>query len=227
VCRHDKDVDDFPAAAMKPVRILIANDHEPTRAGLRHALEDGGFDVVAEASNAQEALELARRERPEICLLDVDMPGNGIRAAGEISSSLPGTAVVMLSDSSHETDLFDALRAGALGFLLIDTDPARIPHALHGVLAGEAAVPRKLVMRLIDEFRSQGRSRRVPVSGGVELTGREWEVITMMRGGISTAEVAERLFVSPVTVRRHVSAVVQKLGVADRDAALRLLDEAA
>jgi DNA-binding NarL/FixJ family response regulator len=213
---------------VKPdVRVLIANDHEPTRAGLRRALQDGGFEVVAEAADAQQALDLATKERPEICLLDVDMPGNGIWAADEITSSLSGTAVVMLSDSSHEADLFDALRAGALGFLLIDTDPARISHALHGVLAGEAAVPRKLVMRLIDEFRSQGRSRRIPVSGGVELTGREWEVISMVRSGLSTADAAERLFVSPVTVRRHVSAVVQKLGVADRKAALQLLDEAA
>jgi len=195
---------------------------------LRQALDAGGFTVVCETTDAYEAVEQALRERPDICLLDVDMPGSGIWAAGEITANLSGVAVVMLSDSSHEADLFDALRAGALGYLLIDTDPARIPHALRGVLAGEAAVPRKLVMRLIDEFRSQGRSRRVTVAGGgVELTGREWEVITMMRAGLSTADAAERLFVSPVTVRRHMSAVVQKLGVSDRDAAFRLLDEAA
>jgi DNA-binding NarL/FixJ family response regulator len=107
------------------------------------------------------------------------MPGNGIRAAAEITNRLPGTAVVMLSDSSHDDDLFDALRTGALGYLLIDTDPARIPHALRGVLGGEAAVPRKLVMHLIDEFRTQGRTRRLPGSGrGVEITGREWEVLS-------------------------------------------------
>ena len=212
----------------RQVRILIANDHAPTRAGLRQALEDGDFTIASEVGNAHDAIEQATRERPEICLLDVDMPGNGIRAAGEIADRLPGTAVVMLSDSSHEADLFDALRAGALGYLLIDTDPARIPHALRGVLSGEAAVPRKLVMRLIDEFRSQGRTRRLPLSArGVELTGREWEVLSLIRSGLTTADAAERLFVSPVTVRRHVSAVMKKLGVSDRMAALRLLDEAA
>jgi len=184
--------------------------------------------VVAEAANAQEAVERAIEERPDICLLDVDMPGSGIWAAGEIENLLSGTAVVMLSDSSSEADLFDALRAGALGFLLINTDPERIPHALRGVLAGEAAIPRKLVMRLIDEYRSQGVRRRVQFEGrSVELTSREWEVIEMMRSGLTTADTAQRLFVSPVTVRRHVSAVVKKLGVADRDAALRLLDQAA
>jgi DNA-binding NarL/FixJ family response regulator len=211
-----------------PVRVLIANDHAPTRVGLRQALEGSGFSVVSEVANAEDAVEQAMLERPEICLLDVDMPGNGIRAAAEITSRLAGTAVVMLSDSSHDDDLFDALRAGALGFLLIDTDPARIPHALRGVLAGEAAVPRKLVLRLIDEFRTQGRTRRLSGQGrGVELTGREWEVLSLIRSGLTTADAAQRLFVSPVTVRRHVSAIVKKLGVPDRTAALRLLDEAA
>jgi DNA-binding NarL/FixJ family response regulator len=209
-------------------RILIANDHAATIAGLRQSLETGGFLVVAEAADAQEAVDRALVERPEICLLDVDMPGNGIWAASEITSRLPGTAVVMLSDSSEEADLFDALRAGALGYLLIDTDPERIPHALRGVLAGEAAIPRKLVLRLIDEFRSQGRRRRLPLAaGGVELTSREWEVLNLMQRGFSTADTAARLFVSPVTVRRHVSRVVEKLGVPDRAAALRLLDETA
>jgi DNA-binding NarL/FixJ family response regulator len=214
---------------MRPqARILIANDHAATLSGLRHSLEDGGFNVVAEAANAQQAVESAVEERPDICLLDVDMPGNGIWAASEIDRRVTGTAVVMLSDSSHEADLFDALRAGALGFLLIDTDPDRIPHALRGVLAGEAAIPRKLVMRLIDEYRSQGVRRRFQAAGGaVELTSREWEVVEMMRSGLTTSDTARRLFVSPVTVRRHVSTVVRKLGVTDRDAVMRLLDEAA
>jgi DNA-binding NarL/FixJ family response regulator len=195
---------------------------------LRHALEADGFTVIAEAANAQQAVERAVEERPDICLLDVDMPGSGIFAAGEITNRVSGTAVVMLSDSSHDADLFDALRAGALGFLLIDTDPERISHALRGVLAGEAAIPRKLVMRLLDEYRSQGGRRRFQIAGrAFELTSREWEVIEMMRSGLTTADAAQRLFVSPVTVRRHVSAVVRKLGVEDRDAALELLDKAA
>jgi len=209
-------------------RILIANDHAATLAGLRQTLVDDGFAIVSEVATAQQAVDHALQGRPDICLLDVDMPGNGIWAAGEIVNRLPGTAVVMLSDSNQEADLLDALRAGALGFLLIDTDPARIPHALRGVLAGEAAVPRKLVMRLIDEYRSQGRRRRLPASGrAVELTSREWEVIELMRSGLTTADAAQRLFVSPVTVRRHMSTVVRKLGVTDRDAALQLLDAGA
>jgi DNA-binding NarL/FixJ family response regulator len=154
------------------------------------------------------------------------MPGSGIRAATEILDRLPDTAVVMLTVSRNDEDLFDALRAGAAGYLLKDTDPDRLPHALRGVLAGEAAVPRELMSRVIDEFRSQGRRRRVAVPGrrGKELSSREWEVLDLLREGRTTADIARRLFVSPVTVRRHVSAILRKLDVPDRQAAIDLVD---
>ena len=196
------------------------------RAGLREALEGDSFDVVAECEDARSAVELAKSCRPDACLLDTHVPGSGIRAAREITASVPGTAVVMLSGVDRDEDLFDALRAGAAGFLLMDTDPQRLPHALRGVLDGEAAIPRRLVSRLIEEFRSQGRRRRVVEARGGVLTSREWEVIELVRSGLTTRETAERLFVSPVTVRRHVSAIVRKLEVPDRAAALRLLNEA-
>jgi len=199
------------------------------RSGVRHALVDAGFDVVGEASDAPSAMALAERERPDLCLLDVHMPGSGIRAASEIVERVPETAVVMLTVSRNDDDLFDALRAGAAGYLLKDTDPERLPHALRGVLAGEAAVPRALVTKVIDEFRTRGRRRRVPLAGrrGVELSSREWEVLDLLREGRNTAEIAHRLFVSPVTVRRHVSAILRKLDVPDRAAAVELLEQEA
>lgn len=162
-----------------------------------------------------------------MCLLDIHMPGNGISAAARIVRRLPETSVVMLTVSGSDVDLFDALRAGASGYLLKDIDPARLPHALRGVLAGEAALPRALVARVIDEFRERGRRRHLPLLGdrGVQLTSREWEILDLLRSGLTTAEIAERLFVSKVTVRRHVSGILRKLRVPDRDAALRLLDE--
>jgi DNA-binding NarL/FixJ family response regulator len=133
----------------------------------------------------------------------------------------------MLATSESDADLFDGLRAGASGFLLMDTDPRRLPYALRGVLAGEAAIPRRLVARLVEEFRSQGRRRLVAHGAGrAELTSREWQVLELMRDGLTTREAAARMFVSPVTVRRHLSAITSKLGVADRHAAVRLLDEA-
>jgi DNA-binding NarL/FixJ family response regulator len=206
--------------------VLVASAQAATRAGLVRSLEGEGFSIVGASSDADEAIERALRCRPDVCLLDTRMPGSGIRAAREISERLPGSAVVMLATSESDADLFDGLRAGASGYLLMDTDPRRLPHALRGVLAGEAAIPRRLVARLVEEFRSQGRRRRLAHGAGrAELTGREWEVLELVRDGLTTREAAARLFVSPVTVRRHLSAITSKLAVADRAAAVRLLEE--
>jgi DNA-binding NarL/FixJ family response regulator len=206
---------------------VLADDHAATRAGVKAALERAGFEVVAEEADAAGAVAAAQRETPEVVLLDIHMPGNGISAAADITQAQPDVAVVMLTVSRDDNDLFDALRAGALGYLLKDTDPDRLPHALRGVLAGEAALPRALVARVVDEFRERGRRRRLPLvrQKGVELTSREWEVLELMREDLSTAEIAERLFISQVTVRSHIAAVLRKLRVPDRKAALKLLEE--
>jgi DNA-binding NarL/FixJ family response regulator len=208
------------------VRVLVADDHPPTRAGVRAALEKDDFVVCAEAADAHAAVDAARREQPDVCLLDIHMPGDGIHAAELISRELPDVAVVMLTVSRTDEDLFNALRAGASGYLLKDIDPERLPLALRGVLDGEAALPRRLVALLIEEFRERKRRRRIPLVGrrGVELTDREWEVLELMKQGLDTQEIATRLFISPVTVRTHVSAILKKLHVTTREAALALLD---
>jgi DNA-binding NarL/FixJ family response regulator len=217
------------AAPARPATVLIADAHAPARAGVRRSLSSDLFTVVGEATTADEAVAAALRTRPDLCVVEVLLPGDGVRAAREIAARLPETAVVMLTASESEDDFFDSLRAGAAGYLLKDLDPARLPHALRGVLAGESAVPRRLVTRLMEEFRGQNRRRRVALSDrrGPELTAREWEVLELLRGGLTTGQIAARLFLSPVTIRRHLSAVTRKLKVDDRDAALRLLDEAA
>jgi DNA-binding NarL/FixJ family response regulator len=209
-----------------PIRVLIADDHPPTRVGVRAALERGGFTVCAEAADAAAAVDAARCERPDVCLLDIHMPGNGVRAAETIGRELPETAIVMLTVSRADEDLFAALRVGASGYLLKDIDPTRLPLALHGVLEGEAALPRHLVALVIEEFRERRRRRRIPLVGrrSVELTDREWEVLDLMREGLSTQEIADRLFISPVTVRTHVSAILRKLQVSSREAAVELLE---
>ena len=209
-----------------PIRILVADDHPATRAGVRAALDGAGFKVCAEAADGPSAVEAALRERPEICLLDIHMPGSGITAAAEITSALPETAIVMLTISRDDEDLFDALKAGAIGYLLKDTDPRRLPHALRGVLDGEAALPRPLVARVIAEFRHQSARRRVPFLGrqAIELTRREWQVLDLLKDGLTTREIAARLVISEVTVRTHVASIMRKLRVPTREAAVKALE---
>ncbi|MGE5690262.1 MAG: response regulator [Pseudomonadota bacterium] len=207
-------------------RVLIADDHAATRAGVRRALDGHGFEVCAEAADAAGAVAAAVAERPDVCLLDIRMPGNGIVAAGEIVDAVPEAAVVMLTVSRDDDDLFAALRLGAAGYLLKDVAAERLPDALEAVLAGEAALPGMLVARLVEEFRSRGRRRLLTLPGrrGVELTDREWEVLQLLRRDRSTADIAESLFVSETTVRTHVSSILRKLRVSDRREAVRLLD---
>jgi DNA-binding NarL/FixJ family response regulator len=197
-----------------------------SRSGLRVVLDGNGFEVCAEADDAAQAVKAALRTRPDLCVIDVELPGGGIAAAGEISQTLPDTSVVMLTLSRRDEDVFAALRAGAAGYLPKDADPGRLPQALRGVLGGEAALPRTLTARLIKEFRRTGDAGvRLPDGRPVELTPRELEVLELLRRGLTTEQVASSLGVAKVTVRRHVSGVLKKLGVPDRAAALRLLED--
>jgi DNA-binding NarL/FixJ family response regulator len=205
-------------------RVLLADDHPAIARALKDTLEEAGFEICAEASTGPDAVAAALRERPDLCLLDVDMPGGGIAAAKQIAASVPQTAVVMLTVSSEPEDLVEALRAGAVGYLLKDADPARLPLTLRAVLEGEAALPRTLVHHLVREFQ-RTRGQRLPVRGrrAVVLTAREWDVLDLLRDGHSTMEIADRLTLSAVTVRRHIGSIVHKLGVPDREAALALV----
>jgi len=210
----------------EPISVVMADDQPRTRTRIRQALEAGGCVVLGEAASADRAVALTLEHRPDVALLDIHMPGNGITAAREISRSLPGTAVVMLTASAEDDDLFDSLRAGASGYLLKDTDSGLLVDELRCVLAGEAAMSRRLVGRIMEEFRSPATprfSRRSRASA--KLSPREWEVMELLGEGLSTDEVARRLFVSPTTVRVHVSGVVRKLRVKDRESAFRVLRE--
>ena len=209
-----------------PIRVVIADDHVRMRARIRAALEADGCVVCAEAGGADDAIAQAAEYRPDVALLDIHMPGSGIRAAEEISRALPETAVVMLTASEEEDDLFDSLRAGAQGYLLKEGDPSTLGDSLRGVLAGESAMTPRLLTRILDEFRAPTRQRfrrGSPVAS--RLSTREWEVMELLAGGASTDEVAGRLFLSATTVRVHVSSVLRKLHVTDREAAFRLLRE--
>jgi DNA-binding NarL/FixJ family response regulator len=192
---------------------------------VRLSLNGHGFEVCGEADSAHAAVETAGRERPDVCLIEADLPSGGIKAAERVLSESPRTAVVMPSAAVDDDRLFAALRAGARGYLLKDMDPARLPMALRGVLNGEAALPRALMGRVLEELRALERRRHASELSrlGVQLTRREQEVLELLDRELDTAQISELLGISAVTVRRHVSHILQKLRAPDRDAALRLL----
>jgi len=220
-----EDTDEPVRGAEKALlRVVLADDHARMRGGVREALEAGGCVISPEAATADEAVEAAERHRPDVVLLDIHMPGNGIRAARELGERLPATPVVMLTQSAEEDDLFDSLRAGAAGYLLKDMDPRELPGALRGVLAGDGAMSPRMLTRVMDEFLGPTKrrfGRRSPAAA--RLSPREWEIMNLLSSGRSTDEVARELFLSPTTVRVHISAVLKKLRVKDRESALRLL----
>jgi len=216
------------AASTRELRVLVADDHAPTRDDVRRALTEGGMSVCAEAAHAAHAVQQALETRPDICLLDIRMPGGGVAAAWEIAARLPTTKIVMLTVSDDDANLFSALRAGAVGYLVKDLDLRSLPRALQDVADGKAAMPRALVARLVKQFHANDprfRTTEVGTELGPRLTSREWGVLAALADGLSTREIARRLQLKPSGVRAHISALVQKLGVANRDEAVAVFRE--
>lgn len=213
-------------AGPRPLRILIADDHKPTLDDVCRALEGGDeFEICAVAVDAVQAVQAALRERPDVCLLDVRMPGGGVAAAWEIAARLPNAKIVMLTVSDDDADLFGALRAGADGYLLKTMNLKRLPAALAGVCAGEAAIQRTLVARILDRFHGREPQWRRVVGDeaiGRRMTSREWEVLELLAQQRSTAQIAEELVLSASAVRVHIASIVRKMGVADRAALVEL-----
>jgi DNA-binding NarL/FixJ family response regulator len=211
----------------RATRVVVAGAHLPTRTGIRLVLERNGFEICAEAPDANSAVAAVLREKPELCLVDADLPGGAMLATAQITTRAPATDTVVLAAEADEQGVVDALHAGASGYLPLEANPEGLVRALRAVRRGEPAVPRSLLGPLVDQFRVRERRRRVSVRGGieVELTRRQSEVLELLRDGLSTAAIAARLGLSPVTVRRHLSLVLEKLGVSDRDEARHLLDE--
>jgi DNA-binding NarL/FixJ family response regulator len=205
-------------ADLPEVTIILGDDQVATRAGVRRALAPHGFRIVAEVQTAADAVRAALEHHPDVCMLEVRMPGNGIAAVRRISDELPDTKIIMLTASQRHADLVAALRAGAQGYLLKTTSADRLPFAIRGVLRGEAALPREMATGLIREFQDNGRRQRVL------LSAREYEVLERLHRRETTSQIAGHLGIVDVTVRRHISAILHKLGASDRRSALALLD---
>jgi DNA-binding NarL/FixJ family response regulator len=212
----------------EPIRVLVADDHAPTRRDVRRIFDaHPQFEVCAEAADAVSAVTAAIESKPDVCLLDIRMPGGGIAAAWEISARLPHAKLVMLTVSRDDRDLFAALRAGAAGYVLKEDPASVLVGAVATVLRGDGVLPPALTARVIQEFRSREPRRRAVVRARTEpeLTSREWEVLDLLRLGLTTAEIARRLFVSQGTVRSHVAAILRKLRAPDRSSAIRMFDQ--
>jgi DNA-binding NarL/FixJ family response regulator len=204
--------------------ILLAEGDRPTRAGLRLAVRRAGFDEIDEATSLAEALDAAGGRAPDVALVAADLPGGGMEATRQLLSLYQRVRVIVLSSAPGGEELLDAVLAGAVGYLAKDMSLERLPHTIRGVLSGEVALPRQHADRLLAELRRRDAVReRVAARTDSGLTDREWEVLQLLGDEASTAEIARQLRISQVTVRRHISTLLAKLGVEDRASAARLV----
>jgi len=208
------------------MRVLLVEDHPITRDALTALLRRNDFTVVGAAADGAEAVELARRLRPQLVLLDLSMPGvGGLEALPRIRDAAPECEVVVLTASGTEENLLSAIRGGAAGYLLKSEPPDRIVGFLRGVAKGEAALSGAIARRLLDEVR-EGGTRGVPDEIARSLSAREVEVLLLLDEHLGTEEVAARLHISEHTVRSHVKSLLRKLGVSSRREALEALNAA-
>ncbi|HZH24808.1 MAG TPA: response regulator transcription factor [Solirubrobacteraceae bacterium] len=208
-----------------PVRAIIADDDPLARKMIKEALQRAGIVVIAEAHNGRQAAELTRHYSPDVVLMDIVMPElDGIAATRRIVKENPGQVVVILTTADDDEIGLLGLRAGARGFLAKDVDVDSLPQALRGALNGEAAISRRLSMRLVEHVRRvpDGPSGMRPVKS--PLTPREWEVLDLLAQARSTDQIAEQLVLASETVRSHVKNILRKLDARSRAEAVAVAE---
>jgi DNA-binding NarL/FixJ family response regulator len=214
---------------MSFVRVLIADDQALVRAGFKMILDaEDDLDVIGEAGDGLEAVELARRLKPDVVLMDIRMPQlDGIEATRQVVAldTTPPVRVLMLTTFDLNEYVYEALRAGASGFLLKDVPPEQLAAGIRVVAQGEALLAPSITKRLIQEFASAAPASTTPPKGLDELTARELEVFKLVARGLSNAEIAAELIVSETTVKTHVARLLMKLGLRDRVQAVVLAYE--
>jgi DNA-binding NarL/FixJ family response regulator len=202
------------------IRIVLADDQALLRAGLRVLIDaEDDLDVVGEAEDGVEAIAAVRRLRPDVVVMDIRMPDlDGLAATRQIVADpeLTGVHIVVLTTFDLDEYVFEAIRAGATGFLLKDTEPTELLRAIRLAAAGEALMSPTVTRRLIAEFAARPEHRTIDTTALRELTDREREVVALVAGGLSNEEIAAELYISPATARTHVSRAMIKLNARDR-----------
>ena len=212
-----------------PLRIFLVDDHAFIRAAIRQALAAPDLVVVGEAATAEAALDAIPDLDPDLVLIDVDLPGmSGLQLLRELRPRLPNAAFVMLSVSSNQADVLEAVRLGAAGYLTKDLDSAALQRAVRGIRSGDLAMPRRLAARTIRDLVAGGGARSERRGPGVDnLSRREHEILRLMAQGLTDRQIGEALTISTRTVETHVSNILRKLDARNRaEAAQRYLDSA-
>jgi DNA-binding NarL/FixJ family response regulator len=204
---------------MKPIRILLCDDQPLFRKGLRILLSlQPDFEVVDEAAKRAEAIELAKKHRPAVVLMDLQMPAlDGIAATRSVRAELPDCQVIALTTFDDDENVFEGLRAGAIGYLLKDVPPEKLFEAIRVSARGESFIQPSVARKVVVEFARL--SEKPPQVRKLELellSGREREVLQLVTNGASNKEIATRLFIAPGTVKNHITNILSKLGVRDR-----------
>ncbi len=210
-----------------PARIIITDDHVLIRDGIQAMLEDEpDLEVIGAATNGREALELCRKLCPELVLMDVRMPVmDGLEATRKIKRECPETSVLMVTTYESSDYLFEAIKAGAAGYVLKNVSKPQLSNAIRRTLGGESPLNQELAMEMLRRFAVKEESLTERPSKPESLTDRELEVLGLLASGLTNQEIARRLVISPGTVKHHVRHIVSKLGVSDRtQAAVRAVE---
>jgi len=203
--------------ATREIRVVLVDDHALFRGGLRRLLEQQGVDVVGEAADGPSAVEVVRDAVPDVVLMDVNMPGfSGIEATMQVRAVAPTARVIMLTISADEQDVEESIYAGACGYLLKDASEDQILAAIRDAAAGESHLSPRIAANILEHVRSSSGGPQLPEEARAKLTERETQVLRLMAEGKENAQIAEELFISTQTVKKHVSNILAKLEVENR-----------
>jgi DNA-binding NarL/FixJ family response regulator len=209
--------DERQAEKALDIRVVVVDDHDLFRTGLRNLLEEQGVNVVGEAANGQKAIQLAGELAPDVVIMDLNMPGlTGVETTRKLAGVAPLTRVVVLTISADDDDVMDAVMAGACGYLLKDSSIQDLIVGIRAAAAGESLISPQIAGKLLQRLRSQSTNEDAAATIRAELSDREIEVLKLIANGKDNAQIARDLFISPKTVKNHISNILMKLQIENR-----------